>query len=281
MRQALSSEFVDALVASGVSACAMRVALVVARLQGRNADAWPTMETLRARVGCDLRSVQRAVAELKSRGLLSVTEQRGKGHRFAVQTPGVSVAPGSVVTPGDNAIPTPGVDATPPPAFLSPTPGISVVSSAGYLLLEKSDQGNQIIEVPAREVGRTDLIDLPLGRLLKGFQRRWESKRLPNGQALGAGWPGFGKHRGRADELAASYADKPDALERALDAYFAADDDPFVASVGWNFATFANDPERWLRPRRARVTRREPAAHDADESTPITENLFLRREPAA
>ena len=56
MRQALSSEFVDALVASGVSACAMRVALVVARLQGRNADAWPTMETLRARVGCDLRA---------------------------------------------------------------------------------------------------------------------------------------------------------------------------------------------------------------------------------
>ena len=246
MRQALSSEFVDALVASGVSACAMRVALVVARLQGRNADAWPTMETLRVRVGCDLRSVQRAVAELKSKGLLSVTEQRGKGHRFAVQTP-----------------------------------GISVVSSAGYLLLENSDQGNQIIEIPAREVGRTDLVDLPLGRLLKGFQRRWESKRLPSGQSLGAGWPGFGKHRGRADELAASYADKPDALERALDAYFAADDDPFVVSVGWNFATFANDPERWLRPRRTRVTRREPAAHDADESTPITENLFLRREPAA
>lgn len=281
MRQALSSEFVDALVASGVSACAMRVALVVARLQGRNADAWPTMETLRVRVGCDLRSVQRAVAELKSKGLLSVTEQRGKGHRFAVQTPGISVAPGSTVTPGDNAIPTPGVDATPPPAFLSPTPGISVVSSAGYLLLENSDQGNQIIEIPAREVGRTDLVDLPLGRLLKGFQRRWESKRLPSGQSLGAGWPGFGKHRGRADELAASYADKPDALERALNAYFAADDDPFVVSVGWNFATFANDPERWLRPRRTRVTRREPAAHDADESTPITENLFLRREPAA
>lgn len=123
--------------------------------------------------------------------------------------------------------------------------------------------------------------DPPLGRLLKGFQRRWESKRLPSGQALGAGWPGFGKHRGRADELASSYADKPDALERALDAYFAADDDPFVVSVGWNFATFANDPERWLRPRRPKVMRAEPAAHDADESTPVTENLFLRREPAA
>ena len=85
----------------------------------------------------------------------------------------------------------------------------------------------------------------PLGRLIRGFQSRWEAKRDARGMALGAGWPGFGPHRGLADDVAARYADKPEQLAESLDAYFASTDPFVVSKARWNFATWARDPGKW------------------------------------
>lgn len=93
---------------------------------------------------------------------------------------------------------------------------------------------------------------LPLARVLRGFADRWNAKRI-DGMALGPGWPGIGKHSAAADRVAAAYADRPADLDASLDGYFASED-PFVAKVRWNFATWAQDPGRYAS---ARV---EPAA---------------------
>lgn len=86
-------------------------------------------------------------------------------------------------------------------------------------------------------------VDTPLGRLLRGFQRRWEAKRLPSGMALGPGWPGVQQHRALADQIAELYANDHVALERSLDGYFASEQ---AASFRWNFKTWASDPGRWV-----------------------------------
>jgi hypothetical protein len=114
---------------------------------------------------------------------------------------------------------------------------------------------------------------------MRGFGSRWQAKRDASGQLLGDLWPGFGKHATKADAIASAYADKPAALDASLDAYFASDD-PFLAKVRWNFATWASDPERWARDQPRRGGWLPPAKHDADVATPVTDELFFRKERA-
>lgn len=151
-RLALSSEYVDALVASDVSACALRVAMLVARLQGRNEHAWPTVEGLRARIGCDKRTVQRSIAELVRAGLLATEERRGGRTFYSALTPGVDATPGTGDAGGETArggvSATPVVDATatggvsipPPQAWTPPAGGVSIHSH----LTQEDDQRSLI-----------------------------------------------------------------------------------------------------------------------------------------
>lgn len=151
-RLALSSEYVDALVSSSVSACALRVALLVARMQGRNEHAWPTVEGMRARIGCDKRTVQRAVAELVRAGLLATEERRGGRTFYSTLTPGVDATPGAAVTgdepaaagagaaPGVDATATGGVSIPPPQAWTPPAGGVSIHSH----LTQEDDQRSLI-----------------------------------------------------------------------------------------------------------------------------------------
>lgn len=82
-----------------------------------------------------------------------------------------------------------------------------------------------------------------LGHLVRGFQSRWQAKNRDM-------WPGFGKHRGRADEIGLEVERRPDGpawLASCLDGYFASTE-PFVTKVRHNFAVFASDPGRWAPP---------------------------------
>lgn len=83
-------------------------------------------------------------------------------------------------------------------------------------------------------------------RLVSGFAKRWQSKRDARGNLIGDMWPGLGKHAARADAIARAYADKPDALEQSLDAFFASTK-PIVADARWSFGMYASDPGRWAR----------------------------------
>lgn len=117
-----------------------------------------------------------------------------------------------------------------------------------------SARGSPDLVAPARPAA-TPPDSLPLARVLRGFQSRWEAKRV-DGAALGPGWPGVGKHSAAADRVAAAYADKPADLAASLDGYFASAD-PFVAKVRWNFATWAQDPGRYA------SARTDPPVSDA------------------
>lgn len=89
-------------------------------------------------------------------------------------------------------------------------------------------------------------VSVAMTRLQHGFSTRWRQKRDARGVPLGDMWPGFGKHAHRATQIAEAYADKLDALEESLDAFFASTK-PIVAEARWTFGMYASDPGRWAR----------------------------------
>jgi hypothetical protein len=94
--------------------------------------------------------------------------------------------------------------------------------------------------------------DRAFGLVVSGFQSAWEARNRD-------AWPGAGKHRDRLDRIAlevASRADGESWIAASIAGYFASED-PFVARVRWNFATWSSDPGRWI------ATRSEPADVDA------------------
>jgi len=276
--RALSYEMLDALTGSGLSGTAVCVALAIGRLQGNGESAWPGLEHLAGKVKASERQVQRAIKDLVSSGFLTVRKHPGKLDVYSLHTPDISVASqddesvtgDTSVTPDKNVASTPDIFVARPPTFLSSTPDISVIS---HLSLD-NDQGQRSMTA-LRESAGPELTpseaEKPLGRVLGGFRERWSRK-------TGSTWRAQSKHIDRAVEVAADFADKPEQLVAALDAFFATDD-AFVLKSRWAFGTWLNDPRRWLdgTPSIGRV---KPATHRADVATQITDDMFVRKEAA-
>lgn len=132
----------------------------------------------------------------------------------------------------------------PPRPIPSPEEIPEKISSAGSPPIRSREPG-PLGTVAGFGVSMPGPVERPsLGRLLQGFQRRWEAKRLPGGMALGPGWPGPGKHIAAAEKVAELYADKPDELAASLDGFFASVD-PFVVERRWIFGLWIGNPGKY------------------------------------
>lgn len=246
-RPALSSEFVDALVSAGVSACAMRVALVLARLQGRNDEAWPSNATLADRAGTDRRGVQRATAELRAAGLLVVHQHSGRGNTYSVSIPDNGAVNTSPAGGGKN-------DAG-GAVNMSPAGDKSVVS---HLFLE-FDHRSQNTHIPCAPASDDFGPTTPYGRVVSEYMKR--------AKAAGIIWPGPGSQRSAARVVGEAFGDDVAALEASLDAFFA---NSWARSIGFDFAQWVRAPSKWT------MGIKGPAKASDDVATPITDELFYR-----
>lgn len=187
-RYALSPRFLDALVGSELSACAMRVVLFVGRRQGSNTHAWPSVAAICVATNSGERTVRRALAELRDAGLLTLVERPGKGYLFSLRTPAGNGTPDDGGdpdgtdpydrggTPAENGTslppaPLPGTAPLPKTAPLPVLAWTPAKTGQPHLTQEDSQEGDGA--APARATTSTHLDDPPLTLLRDRVAATW------------------------------------------------------------------------------------------------------------